>query len=85
MNFSVKNHQFIKQRFAVKLESLFHTAVQSVGLRISGVRRNYVTWPVFFSIQKAMKEDHDVIYADDQMTLKGSYLQQAPIITAHID
>lgn len=66
-------------------ESLLYTVVQSVGHRISGVRRNYVTWPVFFSIQRQMKEDHDVISVDDQMTLRGSYQQQAPFISAHID
>lgn len=44
-----------------------------------------MTWPVFVSFQKELKEDHDVMYADDQMTLKGSYPQQAPFISAHID
>ena len=43
-----------------------------------------MTWPVFFSILKEMKEDHDVINAD-QMTLRVSYQQQAPFISAHID
>lgn len=49
------------------------------------VRRNYVAWPVFFSIQRQMKEDHDVISEDDQVTLRGSYQLQASFISAHID
>lgn len=44
-----------------------------------------MTWPVFFSIQRQMKEDHDVISVDDQMSLRGSYQRQAPFISAHID
>lgn len=44
-----------------------------------------MTWPVFFSIERQMKEDHDVISVDDQMTLRGSYQQQAPFIPAHLD
>lgn len=56
-----------------------------LGHRISGVRRNYVTWPVFFSIQRQMKEDHDVSSEDDQMTLGGAYRRTAPFITVDID
>lgn len=51
---------------------------------MSGVRRNYVTWLVFFSIQRQMKEDHDVSSEDDQMTLGGSYQWTAPFITVDI-
>lgn len=58
---------------------------KSLGHRIFGVRRNYVTWPVFFSIQRQMKEDHDVSSEDDQMTLGGSYRWTAPFITVDID
>lgn len=32
-----------------------------------------------------MKEDHDVISEDDQMTLTGSYRPLAPFMSAHID
>lgn len=77
--------------FLVKQESLLHTDVKrkttkrTIGLRISGVRRNYVAWLVFVSIHKGMKEDHDVIYADDQMTFRGSYQQQAAFISTHAD
>lgn len=53
--------------------------------RISGVRRNYVTWPVFFSIWRQMKEDHDVSSENDQMTLGGSYQWTAPFITVDTD
>lgn len=59
------------------------SSIQScAGHRISGVRRNYVTWLVFFSIHRQMKEDHDVIF-DDQMTLQGSYQQKAPFISVY--
>lgn len=44
-----------------------------------------MAWPVFFSIQRQMKEDHDVISEDDQVTLRGSYQLQASFISAHID
>lgn len=56
----------------------------SIGHIISGVRRNCVAWPVFFSIHRQMKEDHDVISKHDQVTFRGSYQRQAPFISAHI-
>lgn len=64
----------------IRQESLLYTVTPlSMGHRISGVRRNYVTWQVFFSIQRQMKEDHDVSSEDDQMTLGGSYQWRAPL------
>lgn len=44
-----------------------------------------MAWPVFFFIQSQMKEDHDAISGDDQVTLRGCYQRQTPFIFAHID